>query len=194
MPDSDRLRVAVIIGSTRKNRFGSVPARWFANQARQREDFEIEVIDLRAAELPAVLTDDDEPDPEPVQALSPRLAAADAFVVVTPVYNRGYPAALKNAIDWYFDEWSAKPVAFVSYGGTGGGLHSIEQLRQVFNEVHATTLRDTVSFHNYEEVFNEEGEPIDADGVNGAAKTLLDQLAWWAHALRDARRKHPFNT
>ncbi|GAB3832488.1 hypothetical protein GCM10027610_024720 [Dactylosporangium cerinum] len=77
--------------------------------------------------------------------MGPRLTAADAFVVVTPEYNRSFPAPLKTAIDWFYEEWHAKPVTFVSYGRESGGLHATAQLRQVFNELQTVTMRNTVS-------------------------------------------------
>ena len=129
-----------------------------------------------------------------VEAYLGRLARADGFVVVTPEYNHGYPASLKQAIDLAHHEWRAKPVAFVSYGGMSGGLRAVEQLRQVFAELHATTVRDTVSFHMAHAAFDASGQPVDATGPAAAAKTLLDQLAWWAAALRDARTARPYAT
>ncbi|WP_017556311.1 NADPH-dependent FMN reductase [Nocardiopsis baichengensis] len=194
MAETDRLRIAVIVGSTRKDRFCPTPAKWITEQAEQRGDLDVDMIDLADTDLPYILNGDDEnaPVPEPVEALRPRLAAADAFIVVTPVYNRGYPASLKNAIDWYFDEWGAKAVGFVSYGGMGGGLHSVEQLRPVFNEVHAHTIRNTISFQNFWERFDEQGRPTEAEAVSGAAKGFLEQLTWWARALRRARAEKPY--
>ena len=82
-------------------------------------------------------------------------------------------------------------MAFVSYGGMAGGLRAVEQLRQVFAELHATTVRDTVSFHMARAAFDAAGEPVDAAGAAAAAKTMLDQLAWWAVALRAPRRRRP---
>lgn len=185
--DDRRLRLAIIIGSTRRGRFGPTVARWFETRARQHGGFDVDVVDLADAQLPAVLNDYDDQDPEPVRELAPRLAAAEAFVAVTPEYNHSFPGSLKTAIDWYFDEWQAKPVGFVSYGGTSGGLRSVEQLRLVFAEVHAMTIRETVSFNNYPDQFGSDGEPIEPAGANQAAKKLLDQLGWWGHALRNHR-------
>lgn len=182
------LRVAVIVGSTREGRFGPTVARWFTAQARQRDDMAVDVIDLADAGLPAVFPA--EPG-DAVRAYTRRIDAADAFVVVTPEYNHGYPASLKQAIDLAHDEWHAKPVAFVSYGGMAGGLRSVEQLRQVFAELHATTVRDTVSFHQAWAQFDADGQPRDPASGN-AAKRMLDQLAWWARALRDARARDPY--
>ncbi|HEX5596949.1 MAG TPA: NAD(P)H-dependent oxidoreductase [Micromonosporaceae bacterium] len=186
------LRLAVIVASTRDGRFGPVVAAWFVDQARRHGGFEVDVIDLAEVDLPARMTEFGAPQPGAVDALAPRLAAADTFVVVTPEYNHSYPAAIKTAIDWYLDEWCAKPVGFVSYGGVSGGLRAVEHLRQVFAEVHATTVRDTVSFHNYADKFDESGAPVEPQGCSGAAKTMLDRLGWWGHALRESRERVPY--
>jgi NAD(P)H-dependent FMN reductase len=124
--------------------------------------------------------------------LTRRIAEADAIVVVTPDYNRSFPASLKAAIDWHYTEWQAKPVGFVGYSGASGGLLAIEQLRQVFGELHAHTVRDVVSFPRYFELFGPDGTLIDPEGPNGAAKAMLDQLLWWGSVLRDARRERPY--
>ncbi|MFI9812600.1 NADPH-dependent FMN reductase [Saccharothrix variisporea] len=188
---SQPLRTAVIIGSTRAGRFAPTVSRWFVGQAAARDDMTIDVVDLAEARLPETLGAAGVTVPE-VAAVTARLAAADAFVVVTPEYNHSYPAALKSAIDWHYAEWRAKPVGFVSYGGQAGGLRAVEHLRQVFAELHAVTIRDTVSFHGAWNQFDDEGEPVDPDSCNAAAKVLLDQLAWWALALSEARAKRPY--
>jgi NAD(P)H-dependent FMN reductase len=190
---SDPIRVAVIIGSVRQGRFGPTVANWFVSQVQQRDDFQVDLIDLADYDLPTMLAD--EPTPEVGAALgvvTPRLAQAEAFVVVTPEYNHSFPASLKSAIDWHFVEWTAKPIGMVSYGGLAGGLRAVEHLRQVFAELHAVTIRDTVSFHNPGDQFDDQGELKDPTAANAAAKTLLDQLAWWALALREARAKRPY--
>ncbi|MDA2813272.1 NAD(P)H-dependent oxidoreductase [Nocardiopsis sp. RSe5-2] len=186
------LRVAIIIGSNRKGRFGPVVADWFAGQARDHGAFEVDTIDLAQAWLPEVLTADGDEVPGAVRSLGGWLRAADAFVIVTPEYNRGYPAALKNAIDWYGDEWRTKPVAYVSYGGSAGGLRAVQALQPVFTELYAVNVRETVSFHNYPERFDPRGRPTDPAGCEGSARRLLDQLAWWARTLRDGRARAPY--
>ena len=186
------LRLAIIIGSTRRGRFGPTVATWFAGIAAQHESFEVDVIDLVEADLPHQFKDFSEQAPDEVAAFAPRLALADAFVVVTPEYNHSFPGSLKDAIDWYSLEWQAKPVGLVSYGGLAGGLRAVEHLRQVFAEVHAVTMRDTVSFHSAYECFGTDGAPVDPESCGQAAKTLLDQLRWWALALRTARDERPY--
>ncbi|PXY34494.1 NADPH-dependent FMN reductase [Prauserella sp. PE36] len=184
---NNSLKLAVIIGSTRSGRFGPVPASWFAEQARAHEAMDVDVIDL--AELTLHNSLDSSAD---AGSLAQRLASADAFVVVTPEYNHSYPASLKTAIDHYAKEWQAKPVGFVSYGGMGGGLRAVEHLRTVFAELHAATVRDTISFHNFWERFTEDGVPHDADSANAAARGMLNQLAWWGSALKQARATRPY--
>lgn len=178
------LHLAVIVGSTREGRFGMTVARWFADQARQRADMLVDLVDLAEIDLPPVLAN--QPSGA-VQAYAERIEHADAVVVVTPEYNHGYPASLKQAIDLLNAPWRRKPVGFVAYGGLSGGLRAVEQLRQVFAELHATTVRDTVSFHSAWTLFDEAGELLRPDGAVAAATTMLDELAWWGRALRTAR-------
>jgi NAD(P)H-dependent FMN reductase len=185
------LKLAVIVGSVREGRFGPVVASWFAGQAEQHNDMEVDLIDLADAPLPQVLGGKASPE---VTAISARLDAADAFTVVTPEYNHSFPASLKSVIDWHYRQWQAKPVGFVSYGGLAGGLRAVEHLRPVFAELHTVTVRDTVSFHGAWGRFNDDGDPIEPEVCNAAAKTMLDQLAWWGFALRDARAAHPYGT
>jgi NAD(P)H-dependent FMN reductase len=185
----NKILLSIIIGSTRQGRFAPTVANWFAGEARQRDDMTVDVIDLAEARLPDVLSE--KPGPE-VAVITPRLAGADAFVVVTPEYNHSFPAPLKTAIDWHFKEWRAKPVGFVSYGGMSGGLRAVEQLRQVFAELHAVTVRDSVSFHSAWTQFDSEGLPKDSGRYERMAKSMLDQLAWWGNALREARTERPY--
>lgn len=187
------LRLVVIIGSTRNGRFGPTVAHWFAARAGKRADLDVDLIDLAEAHLPEILTDFDEPVPAPVAELAPRLAAADAFAVVTPEYNSSFPASLKTAIDWYYEEWHAKPVAVVSYGRETGGLYAAAQLRQVFTELHAVAIRNTVTLPCYWEQFAADGSwPRPTAGYEASVKVMLDQLTWWGHALQDARSKDPY--
>jgi NAD(P)H-dependent FMN reductase len=189
------VRLAVIVGSAEGSRFAPVLTNWFAGEAKQRPDLTLDIVDL-AAEARLPMTRPVRPPspntPESLAAISLRLDAADAFVVVTPEYNHSFPALLKNAIDWHLMEWRAKPVGFVCYGGRSGGLRAVEQLRQVFGELHAVSIRDTLSFHGTD-TFDEQGRPKDQEGCDTAARLMLDQLVWWALALRDARTKRPYH-
>lgn len=184
-----RLHLAIIVGSTRDGRLAPAVAEWFAARAKARTDLTVDVIDLADVRVPAAFSRTRPPE---VDALGARLAAADAFVVITPEYNHSFPAPLKSAIDWFSSEWRAKPIGFVSYGGVSGGLRAVEQLRLVFAELHAMTVRDTVSFHNVWTQVSPEGRLLEIEGARRAAFVLLDQIAWWADALKDARERRPY--
>ncbi|WP_329570882.1 NADPH-dependent FMN reductase [Streptomyces sp. NBC_01361] len=192
---STPLHVAVLVGSTREGRFAPVVTKWLTGRLAEHGDMTADVVDLAETPLPTVLPAFGQELPqdskELLAAVSPRLAAADAFVFVTPEYNHSFPASLKNAVDWHNEQWHAKPIAFVSYGGLSGGLRAVEQLRVVMPELNAMTIRNTVSFHNAWAEFDASGEHADP-AVEAAAKAMLDQLAWWAHALRDARSVRPY--
>ncbi|MBB5977196.1 NADPH-dependent FMN reductase [Kribbella solani] len=185
------MRLAVIIGSTRRGRFGPTVAHWLAHQAAKQ--FDVDLVDLATAGLPATLPDTDDEVPRSVELLAPRLAAADAFAVVTPEINSSFPAALKTALDWYYEEWHAKPVAIISYGREGGGCLATAQLRQIFTELQAVTIRNTVTLPCYWEQFTADGGwPKPSAGYEAEAKVMLDQLVWWAAALQDARTRRPY--
>ncbi|GCB46912.1 NADPH-dependent FMN reductase [Streptomyces sp. NL15-2K] len=188
-----RVRLAVLTGSPADSRTGPAVVRWFRSEAEEFGQFDIDVLELAVDPLPVVITQP--PGAEAARrlaAVSARLAAADAFVVVTAEYNHAYPAVLKAAIDWHTTEWYAKPVGFVSYGGRSGGLRAVEQLRLVFSELHAVTIRDGVSFPDVWKQFDEHGEPCDPLGSNQAAKVMLEQLLWWAQSLDEARERRPY--
>ncbi|WP_369169403.1 NADPH-dependent FMN reductase [Streptomyces sp. R28] len=192
---TEPLRIAVLVGSTREGRFAPVVTKWLSGHLGQRDDMRADVVDLAETPLPTVFPAfGQQPPPGTEEALAlvtPRLAAADAFVLVTPEYNHSYPASLKNAIDWHNEQWHGKPIGFVSYGGLSGGLRAVEHLRVVMAELNAMTIRNTVSFHDAWSRFDADGSVKDP-AADTAAKALLDQLAWWAHALRDARSVRPY--
>lgn len=180
----EKIRLGLIYGSTRPGRLCDTVANWVAEQVGERPEFEIETID--PARLPR--GGDGRLDEAEVEA---PIARAEAFIVVTPEYNHGYPAALKELIDSAYEPWQAKPVAFVSYGGLSGGLRAVEQLRQVFAELDAVTLRETVSFTEIWEQFGANGELRSPYRARRSMGKLLVRLQWWAESLREARARRP---
>lgn len=187
-------RLAVVVGSIREDRFCLVPAEWIRNRAGRHDGLEVDLIDLSRADLPVVLggNDPEADPPQQVTELGRRLEAADAFVIVTPVYNRSYPASLKNAIDWFYTEFQLKPVGFVSYGGPFGGIEAVEALRSVFAEFTTVTLADPIVFPNYWDAFDHDGWPVDAAAAARRGDRFLDQLRWFSDALREARTRRPY--
>lgn len=189
---NEALRMTVIIGSSREGRFAPTVANWFTDVATEYSGVTIDTVDPAEIALSTVHPAFGTATTPELAVLGERLTAADAFVVVTPEYNHSFPAVLKHTIDLFRDEWKAKPVGFVSYGGQGGGLRAVEQLRLVFAELHAVTVRDSVSFHGAAGVFGDDDKPLDATVCNSAAKNMLEQLQWWGTALRTARTEHPY--
>ena len=184
------VRLAVIYGSTRPGRFCDTVVRWTAERVSASGRFLFDLID------PAAPDSDTDPVQKPslrARSVQQRLGQADAFLVVTPEYNHGYPAPLKALIDAHGAEWHAKPVAFVSYGGVSGGLRAVEQLRLVFAELHAVTIRDSVSFPAAWEQFDASGALRHPERAEKGMATLLARLDWWAAALRQARAEAPYS-
>jgi NAD(P)H-dependent FMN reductase len=186
---TQRLRIAIVLGSVRRGRRGELIAEWFAEQARSRATFEVDLIDLADADISAALVHESS---DRLESVKQRIEEADVYAIVSPEYNHGYTAALKALIDVTYSQWRAKPVAFVSYGGISGGLRAVEQLRQVFAEMHTVTVRDSVAFANVFQAFTDDGELKDPEGAERAAQKMLWQLEWWGEALRNARSENPY--
>jgi NAD(P)H-dependent FMN reductase len=189
---NQRVKVGLIYGSARQGRFCDTVAKWTEKELGASDDFAVEVIDP-AAHARAARSDLAPQQASDYRALRTQLAEADAFVVVTPEYNHGYPAALKELIDSAGEEWYAKPAAFVSYGGVSGGLRAVEQLRQVFAELHVVSIRDSVSFQNAWQLFDACGCPAEPERCSAQMSRMLAKLHWWAIALRTARDKSPYS-
>ncbi|HEY1903710.1 MAG TPA: NAD(P)H-dependent oxidoreductase [Terracidiphilus sp.] len=186
-----KIRVGLIYGSTRQGRFCDKVAGWAAEQIAGNEKFLLDIID------PAATSPDGEAHLEGnhgAASLRQLIGQAEAFVVVTPEYNHGYPAPLKSLIDSFGAEWQAKPVAFVSYGGVSGGLRAVEQLRLVFAELHTVTIRDAVSFAGAWEQFDDAGKLLEPERPCRSMATMLARLHWWAVALQNARDSVPYTT
>ena len=183
-------KILIIIGSTREGRISQGVGRWVAKQAAERTDFTSELADLRDWPLPFFASNISPGSPEYkpegiVQQWAEKIASADGFVVVTPEYNHGYPAVLKNALDHLYREWNQKPIAFVSYGSVGGA-RAVEQLRQVAVELQMAPIREAVSIMSFWKELDENGAPKDP-AYGKRLTTLFDQLLWWTNALKTAR-------
>ena len=190
-------KLLIIVGSTRPGRTADAVVPWVVRSARAHGAFDVEVADLRDWPLPhfaenfQTIGDFNDPtysDPA-VKAWNNKVKAADAFIVITPEYNRSVPGVLKNAIDtvWLSFGFRNKPVASIGYsGGIGGAIRAIEHLAHIFVEAEAVPLRNTVVLPQVRSVFDEAGEPA-APMPAAALTVLLDDLAWWSAALEKAR-------
>jgi NAD(P)H-dependent FMN reductase len=191
------MRLQVIVGSTRPTRAADKVVPWVVNRAALHEAFETEVIDLRDWQLPMFgehmgsIGDPNDPSysDQIVRQWNRKIAEADAYLVITPEYNHSVPGELKNAIDSVFFSFAFrnKPMAMVGYsGGIGGAIRAIEHLAQIAVEVEAAPLRSTVVLPFVDKAFTPDGEPAE-QATEVSLQILLDDLAWWGAALRDAR-------
>ena len=191
------LSLKIIIGSTRPGRNADRIIPWIIGKAGEHGAFDLDVLDLREWELPmfgeTLATVGDPRNPTfsapVVKRWNTAIAEGDAYLFITPEYNHGIPAVLKNAIDSVFASFAfrGKPAAYVAYsGGIGGGIRSVEHLAQVCIEAEMVPLRSSVVIPFVEEAFGPDGQPSDPF-TGAAAKILLDDLAWWATALQRAR-------
>jgi NAD(P)H-dependent FMN reductase len=188
------LKVGLIVGSTRPNRFADIPVRWLLQGAQERRDFEIEVLDLRDVGLPLFA----EPripamaqgvflEPK-AEAWRHRIGACDAFIATVAEYNHGPTAVLKNAFDSAYLEWQRKPIAFVGYGGVGGA-RAIEQLRGVAVGLQMAPMRFDVNIaqETFFAALARAKSLDDFDDLKRSRTVLFDHLVWWGEALSLAR-------
>ncbi|MGH3804842.1 MAG: NADPH-dependent FMN reductase [Pseudonocardiaceae bacterium] len=185
------LNIAIVIGSVREGRIGSHIGAWALDQLSREpigEDrIEPDLIDIAGYTFPASMHG--HPD---VEVFAKRIDAADGVIVITPEYNHSFPGPLKTAIDSVRAQWQAKPVGFISYGGMAGGARAVEALRLVFAELHAATIRDTVTLHNPWQPLTDPTVDYPDAAAAQALRSMGDQLAWWAQALRQARTEKPY--
>ena len=115
--------------------------------------------------------------------------AADAFVIVTPEYNHGYPAVIKNALDWLYREFEKKPFGLVGVSdGSYGGARALEQLRPIIENFGAFAIRETVNFIKAPSMFNENGKLVDESYLK-RIDNFLKSLFTLAEAVKPIRPK-----
>lgn len=187
--------ISVIVGSTRQGRFSEKPAQWILQHLKQRVGVEARLLDLRDFPMPFF----DQPatpatpgrpayENEVVQRWTAAIALSDGFVFVTPEYNYGPPAVLKNAIDWVYPEWNRKAACFVSYGSVGGA-RSVQQLRETAIELQLAPVRSSIHIPVATLWAHYQGGDVDAGlaGLQTRAGAMIDDLLWWTAALKTAR-------
>jgi NAD(P)H-dependent FMN reductase len=185
------IKLAIIIGSTRPGRKGVAVANWVHEIAKMRSDAEFELVDIKDYNLPLL----DEPVPPSMgqysqphtKTWSAKIASFDAFVFVTPEYNHSTSGALKNAIDYLYQEWNNKAAGFVSYGSVGG-TRAVEHLRLIMAELQVADVRAQVAlslFTDFENFSVFKPAALHEKSVNA----MLDQVIAWGGALKALRSK-----
>ena len=187
-----KLKIAIVISTTRATRFGHKPAEWVKSIAAERSDMAVEILDLRDYPMPffdEVASNAWVPTTNEVaQRWQKKVAEFDGFVFVTAEYNHGIPAVLKNALDYAYPEWVKKAAGFVGYGSVGGA-RAVEQLRLVAAELQMATIRTGVYIQgaDFMAVWKEGKDLKDIAYLQTGVKDMLDQLVWWTRALKTAR-------
>ncbi|MCC6456028.1 MAG: NAD(P)H-dependent oxidoreductase [Caldilineaceae bacterium] len=192
---SARPKLQIIIASTRPGRVGLPVGQWVRDRAVEHGAFDVEVVDLAVLNLPFM----DEPNhPRLRQYIhqhtkdwSAKVDGADAFIFVTPEYNHGMNAPLKNAIDYLNVEWHYKPVGIVSYGGVSGGTRAAQMIKEVIAVLKLVALSEAVNIPFVQQFMSDE-EQFEPNEVTQKAMTLvLDELVRWEAALRPLRTPIP---
>ena len=184
-------KLVVIVGSTRPGRVGEPVADWFVGCAKAHGGFDVDLADLAVIDLPLY----DEPkhpvfgdyQHEHTRAWSARIDAADAVVLVSPEYNTGTSAALKNAIDFLNREWRYKPVGYVTYGGVSAGVRAMEHLVQVTSILGMLPVGPGVNIPFVGKRVREDGTLEANDVMEKSAAALLAELEKVEAATRQLR-------
>ena len=185
-------KIAIIIGSTRDTRFGDKPAQWIHDIAAQRSDIDVELVDLRDFPLPffnEVASNAWAPSQNEVaQRWQRKVAEFDGYIFVVAEYNHSITAALKNALDQSYVEWIRKPAAYVGYGSVGGA-RAIEHLRLINVELQMVPTRAGVHIQGGDFMAVARGNKSfdDLSYLQPNVAAMLDDLTWWAKALKAAR-------
>lgn len=185
----------IVISSTRPGRVGPAVAAWFSAFAEQHGQFDVRLIDVAKFNLPVY----DEPHHPVMQkyehahtkAWSASVAAADAFVFVTPEYNFGPSPAFVNALNYVYREWNYKACGFVSYGGMSGGLRSVQMAKQLVTTLKMMPMVEGVAVPMVGQHLDESGAFTANDLIDHSAQQMLDELLKWTHALAPLRAPAP---
>jgi NAD(P)H-dependent FMN reductase len=186
-------KIKVITSTTREGRKGIAIANWITGVAKQNSTFDVELLDLAEINLPFM----DEPHHPRLQkythahtkSWSAKISEADAFIFVLAEYNFGFPAPIKNAIDYLFNEWKYKPIAFVSYGGVSAGLRATQMLKQVVTAVYMTPVVDQVNLPFFAKLINDKGIFTPDALIAKSADVMLKELEQFTEVLKGMRSK-----
>jgi len=184
----------IVIGSTRPGRIGPSVATWIAERAREHGGFDVQVTDLAELNLPLY----DEPNHPRLRQYvnqhtkdwSALADASDAFIFVTPEYNHGFNAALKNAIDYLYHEWHHKAAGIVSYGGVSAGTRATQMLKQVLTALKIMPVPEAVNIPFVFQHLDEDKRFKSTELIDASAVAMLDELQRWTESLATLRAKN----
>jgi NAD(P)H-dependent FMN reductase len=187
-----RPKIGIIISTTRPGRFADIPTNWLLNIAKEHNDADFEIVDLRDYSMPffeeKVALAYAPTQNEAALRWGKKIASLDGYIFVTAEYNHSIPAVLKNALDYLYSEIHRKPATFLGYGGTGAA-RAIEHLRNILAEEQVASLKHTVHIGMVEMIgMLREGKSMaDYPHLDDFAKRMLDEIVWWANTLKEGR-------
>lgn len=185
--NKDLLNVKIILGSTRENRFSDKVGNWVWEQTKKHQNVEPEILDLKEYNLPFY---DETKNNESVKIFSQKIESTDGFIIIAPEYNHSFPAVLKNALDWCYEEWNYKPIAFVGYGSVGAA-RSIEQLKLISIELKMIPIRNSVYIlGNRYYAFREKKIDLQTllDENLSKLHELIHEFLWLTKIMKEARQ------
>lgn len=182
-------KIVIISPSVRKGRLSHRVALYFKNFLEGKKTGPVEILDLAQYDFPLFderLSRQESPTAAMVD-FSKRIISSDGVIIITPEYNGGYPASLKNAVDLLYAEWQRKPVAFVTVSdGNFGGTQSITALQFVFWKIGAISVPVSFRIPYIDKSFDEKGVPADKQSMDKRADAFLNELLWYIRAKKDA--------
>lgn len=188
------MKIGIITGSTRKGRLGAVITDWFHGEvAQDRTDVEFVFLDLADQNLPfftgeippSMMNHDAKYEAKAANDWAAKIAPLDAFIAITPEYNRGPSAVLKNAFDTLYREWKRKPIGFIGYGSTGG-VRAIEQLRSNVLQMEMFNATTHVALNVFE-YFDDAGKIVVPKKYVSVANAMIDEIIEIADATKSLR-------
>ena len=175
--------IPIILGTAREGRQSEKAARFMLQKALEA-GLESEIFDVRDYRLPA--TDNSKKSPQAIQ-LAEKVERMAGLIIVSPEYNHGYPGELKMMLDMLFSEYAHKPVGICGVSsGAWGGVRMTEQLRLVCLAAHMVPTGEAVHFPRIQELFDDQGQLL-GKSQHGQARRLLEELIWYARALKAER-------
>lgn len=182
------LQIAVLLGTVREGRQSENVAKFVMDRlkARSVEAVLIDPAQLEFGDLAHKALDTETATGAKKQFVD-QMTAMDGFVIVTPEYNYSFPGALKNLLDVTHKPWNRKPFGLVGAGGVSGGLRAIDSLRQVIAGLAAIVVPAHIPVQFVAKTFGPEGPLVDAEGWTKRIDRFLDEVLWYAEALKAAR-------
>jgi NAD(P)H-dependent FMN reductase len=183
-------KIALIVGSVRRDRQGIKVARWMNEKLKNRNHivFFIDPLELNLPLLDRMYKEMMDPSEE-MKSFRNKINDAEGYLAVTPEYNHSISSAMKNTLDYFLEEYYFKPSAIVSYSpGIFGGINAAQQLRLVFAELGAPSISSSFPIPRVHKAFNEDGILIDVAYDKRVLK-FLAEFEWYIEAFKNQRAK-----